>query len=154
MDIFGIGILELVVIGLVILIVAGPKRSAAWAKQSGEYLRQFRTAWQNLMEEARQEMGPEGEELMKAADDLRRSASELRQAPRTMLHQLTQQEQNPAQKKVAQNWLPTSSENGKATENNSPVSPSDESITSDDSRPAENPYSAWQRRPASESDSE
>lgn len=80
MDLFGIGAAELIVIGLVILVIAGPQRSAAWARQAGIYLRQFQQAWSKMMDEFRKELGPEGEQFTKAAQEITRTASQVRQA--------------------------------------------------------------------------
>lgn len=43
---FGIGSWELIVIGLIALIVLGPKQMILLARKAGEYLRQFQVIWQ------------------------------------------------------------------------------------------------------------
>ncbi|NDJ85886.1 MAG: hypothetical protein GYB66_08375 [Chloroflexi bacterium] len=83
MDIFGVGLGELVVIVFLLLIVAGPKRSMMWARQAGEYLRQFREAWQRMVNEFREDLGEEGEAFMRTAQEFQRTASEIRHATST-----------------------------------------------------------------------
>lgn len=78
MDIFGIGILELVIIGLVLVIVAGPQRSAIWAREIGRYITKFRQYVSVLMAELENEVGPDGRELLDVARDFKQQTSELR----------------------------------------------------------------------------
>lgn len=87
MDIFGVGAAELILIGLVIMVVAGPRRSAVWARQAGIYLRQFQQAWQNMWKDIKTDLGPEGEELVKTAQELQKTASDFRRvaSPRNLV---------------------------------------------------------------------
>lgn len=78
MDIFGVGAAEIIVIGLLMLVIAGPKRSAIWAREAGRYLRQFREAWQNMMAELQKDMGEDGKELMNMAQEIGKTAADAR----------------------------------------------------------------------------
>lgn len=77
MDILGIGAGEMLVIAVVIMIVAGPRRSAAWAREAGKYLRQFQLAWQKMWNEVKTDIGPEGEELVKVAQEIRKTTADI-----------------------------------------------------------------------------
>ena len=78
MDIFGVGILEFVIIGLVLVIVAGPQRSAIWAREIGQYIAKFRQYVSAMMAEFESEVGPDGKELLDAAREFSQQTSELR----------------------------------------------------------------------------
>lgn len=78
MDILGVGIAELAIIALLLLVVAGPRRTAVWARQVGIWVRKFREEWSKMMAQMEQEMG---EDATKAIKD---AAQELRQAQTTM----------------------------------------------------------------------
>ncbi|MBI5931446.1 MAG: twin-arginine translocase TatA/TatE family subunit [Chloroflexi bacterium] len=89
MDILGVGAGEMIVIALVIMVVAGPRRSAEWAREAGKYLRQFQLAWQKMWNEVKVDLGPEGEELMKAAQEIRKTTSDIQRvtSPRNLVGQ-------------------------------------------------------------------
>lgn len=91
MEIFGIGAAEMIIIGLVIVLVAGPRRSALWARELGRYVSQFRSYVNELLDEFQTELGPDGREFMDAARELRQNANEIRQitSPRQSLGKLT-----------------------------------------------------------------
>jgi Sec-independent protein translocase protein TatA len=78
MDIFGVGAAELILIAILMLVVAGPKRSAQWARQAGLYLRKFRQAWQQMMDDLQKDLGEEGRELLNTAQDLARTTVDVR----------------------------------------------------------------------------
>ncbi len=80
MNIFGIGTAELLIVVLIMMVVAGPKRSVAWARQAGVYMRQLRLYWQKMMSDLRDELGEDGETFIQLADDLNRTARDVRQA--------------------------------------------------------------------------
>jgi sec-independent protein translocase protein TatB len=88
MDIFGIGILEMLIICLVIVIVAGPKRSAIWARQAGLYFRQFRLYVSQMMSEIEREVDPETRELMQVAREFRQTTKDIRQMPRQVIGEI------------------------------------------------------------------
>ena len=60
MNFFGIGGTELVVIALIMLIVAGPKRMIRWAYVLGVWVGRARTLWQQAVEALQKEMDEAG----------------------------------------------------------------------------------------------
>jgi Sec-independent protein translocase protein TatA len=60
MDILGIGGAELVLIVLVMLVVAGPKRMIQWAYIAGKYAGQARRLWQETAEKLQAELDGAG----------------------------------------------------------------------------------------------
>jgi Sec-independent protein translocase protein TatA len=75
--IFGVGLAEMVIIGLVLFIVGGPKNSAKWAREMGRWVRKARQAWAQILSEMEAELGPEGKELMDATRELSKGAREV-----------------------------------------------------------------------------
>lgn len=127
MEIFGIGTAEFLLIALFILIIAGPRRSAMWAREAGRYLREFRIAWQKMMDELTKDLGEDGQQIRRAAEDIQRVTTDLR---RTVSRQnLVGEALKIAEKVEANRDKPTT-----ATENNGGTTTS-------------NRYSAWQYSP-------
>lgn len=62
MNIFGIGPTELVVVLLIMLMVAGPKRMARWAYVMGVYLAKIRDMWQETSTVLKKELAEAGME--------------------------------------------------------------------------------------------
>ena len=60
---FGIGPLELVVIGIVAVLVFGPDRLPEFARTAGRLLRQARQLINNAQNDLREELGPEFADL-------------------------------------------------------------------------------------------
>lgn len=60
MNIFGIGGAELVVVILIALVVAGPKRMTIWAYQAGKYVGKLRKQWEQVAEVLQKEMESAG----------------------------------------------------------------------------------------------
>lgn len=112
MDIFGIGVPEMVIICLVIVLVAGPRRSAIWAREVGRYVSQFREYVGQLMKEFEDEIGTDGKEFVDAAREIRNTANEVRNLtrPGQQLSSLTKlvEDMEPVNKKPEKN-----PENGK-----------------------------------------
>lgn len=79
MEILGVGAAEVVVVALLMLIVAGPKRSAEWARQIGIYVGKMREMWNRMMADLRSEMGDDADELLKTAQEFQRTAADFRQ---------------------------------------------------------------------------
>lgn len=92
MDIFGIGLFELIIIGLVLIVVAGPQRSLIWAREVGRYVSKFRQYASAMIAEFEDEVGPEGRELLDVAREFRQQTTEIRNATsgRGVLNQLNQ----------------------------------------------------------------
>lgn len=147
MDIFGIGAAELVIICLVILIVAGPKRSALWARQAGTYFRQFRLAWQEMMRDMQDQMGEETKEIVRAAQDLRNEVNQIRRVadPQQILGKSMMNEiKSPRQLSAPR------TNNGATNESSDNGSrygawqfPSSPSVSAEDDTPSEDRYDAW-----------
>jgi sec-independent protein translocase protein TatB len=64
---FGIGLIELIIILIIALIVVGPERLPELAHQLGSFVRDVRRMYENL----RAEMGPEFDEIERSMRDLR-----------------------------------------------------------------------------------
>lgn len=60
MNIFGVGGPELVVIFLIMLVVAGPKRMIRWAFVLGQYVGKFRKMWSEVVDVMQKEMDEAG----------------------------------------------------------------------------------------------
>jgi Sec-independent protein translocase protein TatA len=60
MNIFGMGTAELLVIVLIMLIVAGPKRMITWAYIAGQYLAKLRDMWGQMVELLQKEFDDAG----------------------------------------------------------------------------------------------
>jgi len=76
--IFGVGLAEMLIIGLALFVIGGPKNSAKWARELGKVVRQAREAWGQVMADLEKEMGPEGKEIMDAARELGQGARDVR----------------------------------------------------------------------------
>ncbi|MCZ7542900.1 MAG: hypothetical protein M5R40_04895 [Anaerolineae bacterium] len=70
MNIFGIGAAELVIIFLILLVVAGPKRMVAWAYIVGRELSKLRVMWSETMEMIQTELEEAGVEEVKELRNL------------------------------------------------------------------------------------
>jgi Sec-independent protein translocase protein TatA len=75
--IFGVGLAEMLIIGLALFVIGGPKNSAKWAREMGKMVRQVRQAWAQVMADLETELGPEGKELMDAARELGQGTREV-----------------------------------------------------------------------------
>ena len=75
--IFGVGLAEMLIIGLALFVVGGPKNTAKWARELGKMVRQVRLAWAQVMADLENELGPEGKELMDAARELGQGTREV-----------------------------------------------------------------------------
>ncbi|PJF41376.1 MAG: hypothetical protein D6737_12315 [Chloroflexi bacterium] len=60
MNILGVGTAEFILILLIMLIVAGPKRMAQWAYQAGRYTAKFRLIWAETMQMLENELNESG----------------------------------------------------------------------------------------------
>lgn len=60
MNIFGIGGAELIVIMLIMLIIAGPKRMATWAVILGKYVGKLRVMWSEVVDVVQKEIDEAG----------------------------------------------------------------------------------------------
>lgn len=72
MNILGIGIPEIIVIFIIMLVVAGPKRMIEWAYHIGRYTAKIRAMYQETMEAFQKELNASG------LDDVTKDLSNLR----------------------------------------------------------------------------
>lgn len=74
MNILGIGPAELVIVLVLLLVVAGPKRMVQWAYIAGRYMAQLRAMWQETTQMLQQELEQAGiePETVDAIRDLTR----------------------------------------------------------------------------------
>lgn len=85
MEFFGIGTWELMVIGLIALIVLGPKQMIILARRAGELLRQFQAIWQ----EASKTIDKEIKAIEAEAGDLTQLPKEITALTNEMKNALT-----------------------------------------------------------------
>ena len=69
----GVGLPELLVIGVIAVIVFGPDRLPEFARQAGRFVRQMRNLAQNAQSQLREELGPEYADLKLADLDPRQA---------------------------------------------------------------------------------
>ncbi len=63
MNLLGMGTAELLVIVVIMLIVAGPKRMIQWAYIVGRYVGQLRVMWRDVMKSVQQEFDASGVDI-------------------------------------------------------------------------------------------
>lgn len=85
--IFGVGLAEVIIIGLVLFIIGGPENTAKWARELGRMTRKARQAWADMMSEFEKDLGPEGKEILDATRELSQNVNDLRRmsSPRGMV---------------------------------------------------------------------
>lgn len=76
--IFGVGVIEVLIVLLGIFVIGGPENTAKWAREAGVQVRKLREAWAKMMAEVEKELGPEGKEIMDVTRELSQSAREVR----------------------------------------------------------------------------
>ena len=128
MDLFGVGAAELLVIGFFLLIVAGPKRSAEWARQAGEYLGQLRQLWQRMMDDLRNEMGDDANELLNTAQEIQRTATDFRQqtSPRNIAGQAIKMVESNTKPREFKPLTPANNDHAEATPETAPAATDNE----------------------------
>lgn len=82
MNIFGIGGAEFILIFLIMLIVAGPKRMIAWSYVLGQYVAKFRRMWEDTVDILQKEFDEAGVDIkvpreMPTRGNLNRQAGKL-----------------------------------------------------------------------------
>lgn len=65
MELFGVGVWEVVVVFILMLVVAGPKRMAVWAYEVGKYARKIRVMMQETMDAFNREIEAAGLDIQK-----------------------------------------------------------------------------------------
>jgi Sec-independent protein translocase protein TatA len=81
MNFFGVGALEILIIFVIMLVVAGPKRMVQWAYYIGQYMSKLRKMWGELMDSVQKELDEAGVDIKVPKDiptraDINRLASE------------------------------------------------------------------------------
>jgi Sec-independent protein translocase protein TatA len=81
MNFFGVGALEILIIFVIMLVVAGPKRMVQWAYYIGQYMSKLRGMWGELMESVQKELDEAGVDIKVPKDiptrsDINRLANE------------------------------------------------------------------------------
>ena len=134
--IFGVGLAEMLIVGLALFVIGGPKNTAKWARELGRYVRMAREAWAQVLADMESELGPEGKELMDAARELGQGAREVsRMTP-------TRQLMNETMRMIdAPSAAESAPEANAAT--NTPAVPAAGSARSDGASSESNKYPAW-----------
>ncbi len=76
-NILGIGPWQIIIVLLVMLIVAGPKRMVLWAYQAGRYVAQFRKMFDETMSAFQKEMQESGIDLTKDMASLQKESFDV-----------------------------------------------------------------------------
>ena len=113
--IFGVGLGEMVIIGLVLFIIVGPENTARWARALGRLVRQARQEWARLAAELHDELGEEGREALEAMREVGREFRQARTLPQQVIREALTPEPPPhdppeppqdAQTPTYPAWLP------------------------------------------------
>ncbi len=130
--IFGVGLAEMLIVGLALFIIGGPKNTAKWARELGRYVRMAREAWAQVLADMENELGPEGKELMDAARELGQGAREVsKMTPtRQLMNETLRMVETPSTPKAD-------------AAANAPVPAAPEATRSEDATPEVNKYPAW-----------
>ncbi len=75
--VLGVGVAEVILIGLVLFIIGGPENTAKWARELGRWVRKAREAWQQVMKQIEEEMGEDGKEIMDATREFENTIREV-----------------------------------------------------------------------------
>ena len=94
--IFGVGLAEMLIIGLVLFIIGGPENSAKWARELGRFVRLARQEWAKIASELEGELGAEGREALDAMRELGQEVREVRTLPQQVLREAMLPEDAPA----------------------------------------------------------
>src|SRR5216683_3262021 len=76
-NILGIGSWQIIIVLLVMLIVAGPKRMVLWAYQAGRYVAMFRKMFDETMSAFQKEMQESGIDLTKDLTSLQKESFDV-----------------------------------------------------------------------------
>jgi len=83
--IFGVGLAEMLIIGLVLFIIGGPENSARWARELGRFVRRARQEWAKIVSELEGELGTDGREAIEALRELGQEVREVRTLPQQVV---------------------------------------------------------------------
>jgi Sec-independent protein translocase protein TatA len=122
MNFLGVGPAEVVVILILMLVVAGPKRMIQWAYQAGRYTATLRKMFQETMDQITREFEDSGIDVRKDIPDLRSKFDIIGEASRVINADLNAQSPSPATPPAEQTSAPaTPNINSDSSAQNSPV---------------------------------
>ena len=105
MNIFGVGTTELVIIVLIMLIVAGPKRMVRWAYHIGVYVGKFRKMWSEVVDVVQKEIDEAGVDVkipkeIPTRQNIGKYVSEIAKPYTKELEQAAKEVQNPVKESL------------------------------------------------------
>lgn len=77
--ILGVGVAEVILVGLVLFIIGGPENTAKWARELGTWVRKLRKAWQQTLKQLEEELGEDGKEIIDATREFGNTVREVRE---------------------------------------------------------------------------
>ncbi len=139
MNILGVGPGELVVVLILMLVVAGPKRMVQWAYHIGRYTAQLRTMFQETMNVIQKELAESGVEIPKELTNLQNTKFDIVQEASKIINT------EPSSAVPAPSSPPATSDESKPTVPDAPSAPdanpgSDSNSQPDSDKPR---YDAW-----------
>jgi Sec-independent protein translocase protein TatA len=105
MNIFGVGTTEMVIIVLIMLIVAGPKRMVRWAYHIGVYVGKFRKMWSEVVDVVQKEIDEAGVDVkipkeIPTRQNIGKYVSEIAKPYTKELEQAAKDVQNPVKESL------------------------------------------------------
>jgi Sec-independent protein translocase protein TatA len=105
MNIFGVGTTEMVIIVLIMLIVAGPKRMVRWAYHIGVYVGKFRKMWSEVVDVVQKEIDEAGVDVkipkeIPTRQNIGKYVSEITKPYTKELEQAAKEVQNPVKESL------------------------------------------------------
>lgn len=85
--IFGIGIAEVIIVGLVLFIIGGPENTVKWAGQLGRWVGVIRAEFRQIWREIEADMDDETKEFVQ---EMRQAANEVRSIQHTSRSMITE----------------------------------------------------------------
>lgn len=154
MNFLGVGPAELVIILILLLVVAGPKRMVQWAYVAGQYVAQLRAMWQEASRMVQQELEQAGiepevidtlKELSNNPRQLQRRANPLNSVVDAVRKEVVQPVEDTLQAVGDTSLEPTPPEEKAASEDDNGAGAPSASEESEDTHQQHKPgrYDAW-----------
>lgn len=124
--IFGVGIAEVLLIGLVLFIIGGPENTVKWAGQLGRWVRKLREEFRKVWHEIEGDMDDETKEFVR---EMRSAADDMRSVRRS------------SQNIMRETWRLAEGADSQPSSRQSPAS--DAAPEGDAAGPGEKQYPAW-----------